>query len=116
MKRNILLIITLVSVFAFAFAPLPTSLRIEVRNELGNLEEGVSVTIYRSKADYDKEVNPVQPTALTDKKGRVTFKDIPARVYHVNAIKGDMDNYGAGVATNKLEEGKLNKVTIIISE
>ncbi|MTI23366.1 carboxypeptidase regulatory-like domain-containing protein, partial [Fulvivirga kasyanovii] len=31
-----------------------------------------------------------------------------------NAVKGDKNNIGAGVQTDTLIEGKMNKVTIII--
>ena len=50
----------------------------------------------------------------TDNKGRVTFKDLEEKVYFINAVKGDMNNYGMGVQTGKLEKGKVNKVTIVI--
>jgi hypothetical protein len=44
----------------------------------------------------------------------VKIKELEARVYYVNAEKGDKNNIGAGVMTDKLDEGKVNKVTIII--
>ncbi|WP_235689630.1 carboxypeptidase regulatory-like domain-containing protein [Fulvivirga lutea] len=91
-----------------------TSIKINVRNELGNIEEGVSVQLFGSEEDYRKEQNPVTEVAITDKKGNVKFKDLEAKVYFVNAKKGDKNNVGAGVQTDMLEAGKLNKVTIII--
>ncbi len=93
---------------------LPTSLRITILNELGNVEEGATVTIYASDEDYKKEENPVMEAQQTDKKGRVTFKGLKPQVYFVNAEKGEKNNYGAGVQTDELEEGKVNKVNIII--
>jgi hypothetical protein len=44
----------------------------------------------------------------------VTFKGLEAKIYYVAAVKGDKNNYGAGVQTGKLEAKKVNKVTIII--
>ncbi|GJM30088.1 MAG: hypothetical protein DHS20C17_27230 [Cyclobacteriaceae bacterium] len=92
---------------------IPTSLKINIRNSLGNSEAGVSVTLYGNKEDFKKEENPVQQ-GLTNEKGMVTFKNLEAKVYFVAAEKGDMSNFGLGVQTNMLEAKKVNKVTIII--
>ncbi|MBL6448358.1 carboxypeptidase regulatory-like domain-containing protein [Fulvivirga sp. 29W222] len=103
------------SAFAFTNAELlSTSLKITVRNELGNLEEGVSVQLFPTEEDYRNETNPVTEKQLTDSKGQVKFKDLASKVYFVNAVKGDKNNIGAGVQTDTLIEGKMNKVTIII--
>jgi hypothetical protein len=92
---------------------IPTSLKITIRNDLGNLETDVTVTLYASQEDFQKEQNALQQET-TNAKGMVTFKDLQAKVYYVAAVKGDMNNYGAGVQTNQLEAKKVNKVTIII--
>jgi hypothetical protein len=91
-----------------------TSMKINVRNELGNIEEGVAVQLFGSEEDYRNESNPVTEKLMTDKKGNVKFKELESKVYFVNAVKGDKNNVGAGVATAKLEESKMNKLTIII--
>lgn len=107
--------IVLLSAFAFTNSELiNTSLKITVRNELGNLEEGVSVQLFPTEEDYRNETNPVTEKQMTDKKGQVKFKDLEGKVYFVNATKGDKNNIGAGVQTDTLIEGKMNKVTIII--
>jgi uncharacterized protein (DUF2141 family) len=93
---------------------LPTKLRIQVRNNLGNLTEGVEVTLYGSEEDYNKEINPVTQTQITDKKGRVTFEDLESKVYFVLAEKGELNNYGGGILTDTLRAGRVNKTTIII--
>jgi len=91
-----------------------TSLKITVRNELGNIEENVAVQLFLTEEDYRNETNPVTEVTYTDEKGEVKFTDLEPKIYFVNAEKGDLNNYGAGVQTNKLEEKKTNKVTIII--
>lgn len=91
-----------------------TSMKINVRNELGNIEEGVAVQLFGSEEDYRNETNPVTEKVMTDSKGNVKFKELESKVYFVNAVKGDKNNIGAGVETAKLEEGKMNKLTIII--
>ncbi len=91
-----------------------TSLKIAIINELGNFEAGTKVTLYESDDDYRNEENPATPTLTTDKKGKVTFKDLKSKVYFIHAVKGDKNNDAAGVQTDKLLEGKLNKVNIII--
>ncbi len=92
---------------------LATSLKINIRNELGNMESGVMVTLYANEQDFKKEENPVQ-SGVTNEKGMVTFKKLDAKAYYVTAVKGDKNNFGLGVQTNKLEANKINKVTIII--
>ncbi len=90
-----------------------TSLKITIRNDLGNIESGVTVTLFGNKEDFKKEQNSLQE-GKTNEKGVVTFKGLQAKSYFVSAIKGDMNNYGAGVQTNTLDAKKVNKVTIII--
>jgi hypothetical protein len=92
---------------------LATSLKINIRNELGNMESGVLVTLYANQEDFKKEENPVQ-SGVTNEKGMVTFKKLDAKAYYVTAVKGDKNNFGLGVQTNTLEANKINKVTIII--
>jgi len=91
-----------------------TSIRITILNELGNPVEGAAVQLYHSEEEYRQETNPATEVFYTDKRGQVKIKDLEAKVYYVNAEKGDKNNIGAGVMTDKLEEKKLNKVTIII--
>ena len=92
-----------------------TNLRITVRNELGNLESGATVAVYKTKEDYDKSANPVA-LDKTDDKGSVTYDDMEAIAYYVTAEKGDRNNFGAAEKTEPLTPNKLNKMTIIISE
>ena len=42
---------------------LATNLKITIRNDLGNLESGVTVILYSSKEDFKKEENPVKQGA-----------------------------------------------------
>jgi uncharacterized protein (DUF2141 family) len=93
---------------------LKTNLRIVIQDDLGNIQEGATVTLYGNKEDYRKSENPVAESQVTDKKGRVTFKDLEPKVYHIHAEKGKMNNNNLGVQTDTLEGGKLNKVAIVI--
>ena len=90
-----------------------TQLHMTVRNELGNTEAGVSVTLYATDADYEKEQNPVQ-SGTTDEKGVVKFKELKAQEYFVLAKKGDLNNFGGGEKTGALVANRINKVNIII--
>lgn len=90
-----------------------TQLSVTIRNDLGNTEEGVTVQLFETEDDYKTEKN-VAAEAVTDKKGIVKFKDLKAASYYVIARKGDMDNTGGGEQTGKLEENRINKVTIVI--
>lgn len=115
---RIVTLLVVLSITTFSFKPadeqlLPTKLRITVIDGLGNFVEGATVSIYENKEDYLASSNPVF-TLKTDKKGRVTFKDIKPIAYFVEAKKGDMNNNGEGVKTGVLSEGKINKVNTVI--
>lgn len=110
-----LLFIFLLTASAFSFQLFKTSLKVNVRNELGNLVNGAEVTLYESKEDYEKSENPLAQKS-TDVKGNAVFEDLEAKVYYINAEKGDANNFGAGEKTDTLTAKRMNKVTIIISE
>lgn len=93
---------------------LKTQLRLVILDELGNTVEGANVTLYNNDEDYRQEQNPVMKTEATDSKGRVKFTGLEPKVYYIHAVKGDKDNAGAGVQTDTLQEGRINKVNIII--
>ena len=113
MKKVILIILPLLF-FAFINASMiPTSLRITVLDELGNIVEGAKVDLYASESDYENSSNSVQESQYTDEKGKVTFKNLNKTKYWVNVEKGDKNNYGAGVEV-ELTPKKLNKSNIVI--
>ncbi|MEQ9405716.1 MAG: carboxypeptidase-like regulatory domain-containing protein [Cyclobacteriaceae bacterium] len=92
---------------------LPTKLSVTVIDGLGNIVEGATVSIYENEEDY-RSGEKVTATALTDKKGRVTFKDLKLIPYYIEAKKDEMNNNGEGVITGTLSEGKVNKVNTVI--
>lgn len=92
---------------------LPTKLRITVVDELGNIVEGATITLYKNEADYRSNKNPVQ-SLTTDKKGRATFTDLEPVSYFIDARKGDKNNDGKGAVTAPLLEGKINKLNTVI--
>jgi hypothetical protein len=102
-------------ILASSFHTLRTDIRINVRNELGNIESDVKVSLYKTKDNYEKSTDP-KFTGVTDVKGNVTFDGVEAIEYYIGAEKGDRNNFGAGEKTTLLQENKLNKFTIIISE
>lgn len=113
--KYLMMLAGVAALFAFTnIQLLKTSLSLTVRNELGNTEEGVAVQLFPTEEDYRNETNPSSEILYTDKKGRVKFKELEPKVYFVNAVKGDKNNIGAGVQTDTLQDGKVNKVTIII--
>ena len=120
MYKIFLLVFLTVSCFSFDTPSnkqiFKTSLQVTVRNELGNLEEGAKVTLYKTEEDYNATINPVGEAKETDKKGRVLFEGLEPLAYFVQAEKGDLNNFGAGEKTPELDKNKINKVTIIISE
>lgn len=124
MKKNILFILICFGILSFRIPTrekekiqlIKTKLQVTVRNDLGNLESGVKVQLFKSEADYKDSKNPVTEAKQTDDKGKVTFEDLEPIVYYMNAEKGALNNFNAGVATEKLTASRLNKLTVIISE
>src|SRR6478735_7572418 len=96
-----------------AFQIIKTQIVITIRNEVGNTEAGAKVMLFETEADYTKEENVVAE-GETDEKGVIKFKELKPTTYYVIARKGDKDNSGGGEQTGKLEEKKINKVTIVI--
>lgn len=92
---------------------LNTSLTITVRDEVGNIVSGAEVKLFKNEQDYLKEANVVME-GTSDAKGLVKLKKLEAVSYYVIVRKEDKDNSGGGEIIGKLEEGKFNKVTIVI--
>lgn len=110
---------------AFSFAMLgttasaqliKTTLHVIVRNGLGNLEQGAKVTLYKTKEDYEKSINPATAAVETNQEGKVIFKNIEAIAYYLFVEKGDMNNSGAGEKIEKLAPNRINKSTVVISD
>ncbi|EMR01266.1 putative lipoprotein, rSAM/lipoprotein system [Cesiribacter andamanensis AMV16] len=91
-----------------------TSLRVTVLDELGNPVEGATIQVYTNDKDYRASTNPAVPMATTNAKGMVTIKDLDAKPYFLDVVKGDKDNRGAGYQTDVLQANRINKINIII--
>jgi hypothetical protein len=109
--RTLFILTFLVAVSAFQL--IKTTLTVTVRDELGNIVEGAKVQLFENEADYTAEKN-IASEGVTDKKGILKLKELKAIPYYVIVRKDDKDNSGGGEQTGKLEEKKINKVTIII--
>lgn len=110
------LLFLILSLTSFSIKPVQlfnTSLTVTVRDELGNTVEGASIQLFESEENYTQEKNALAE-GTTDSKGAFRFKKIKATAYFVLVKKGDKDNAGGGEKIGKLEEGKFNKVTIVI--
>ena len=90
-----------------------TTLHVTVRDELGNTVDGATVQLFEKEDDYLKEEN-VAAHGQTDSKGILKLKDLKAISYYLIVRKDDKDNAGGGEQTGKLEEKRINKVTVII--
>jgi hypothetical protein len=95
------------------FQIIKTTLNLTVRDEVGNTVEGATVQLFEKDEDYTAEKN-VAVEGTTDAKGILKLKDLKAMSYFVIVRKDDKDNSGGGERTGKLEEKRINKVTIVI--
>lgn len=96
-----------------AFQIIKTQLTVTVRDDLGNIVTGATVKLYETEDDYNKEEN-VAAEGTTDDKGKAKFKELKAIPYYLLVEKGDKNNFGGGEQTGKLEEKKINQVTVVI--
>ncbi|HEX6891085.1 MAG TPA: carboxypeptidase-like regulatory domain-containing protein [Chryseolinea sp.] len=114
MKKSYLFLLPVVlMVVCSAFQIVKTSLGVTVRDEVGNIVVGATVQLFEKEEDYTAEKN-VAVEGVTDDKGYIRFKELKAISYFVIVRKDDKDNSGGGERTGKLEEKKINKVTIVI--
>ena len=115
-KITILFIAPVLALVLLSFTPpqiIKTQIHLTIRDELGNTVEGASVKLYENEDDYKDEKNPAAE-GITDAKGIVKFKELKALPYFVMAEKGEINNFGGGEQTGKLEPNRINKVTIVI--
>lgn len=115
------LIISLLTVFALGISAytyadlhlLPTSLKVLVIDELGNPVPGAEVSLFKTEEDYRAGEN-LLVKKTTDKDGEVVFKKLEVGSYFVHADYDGKTNVGGGVQTEKLVEGRINKVNTIV--
>ena len=96
-----------------SFQIIKTTLNLTVRDEVGNTVEGATVQLFEKEEDYIAEKN-IAVEGTTDAKGILKLKDLKAMSYFIIVRKDDKDNSGGGERTGKLEEKRINKVTIVI--
>ena len=111
---SLVVLATLLVSATTAVGLLPTNLKITIIDELGNVVEGATVKLYETEEDYRADENASFGPALTNEKGIVKFKELKPISYYIYVEKGDQRNDGAGVLTGELEEGKVNKVNVVI--
>ncbi len=95
------------------FQIIKTTLHLTVRDEVGNTVDGATVQLFETEEDYNAEKN-VAVEGVTDAKGILKLKDLKAMSYFIIVRKDDKDNSGGGERTGKLEQKRINKVTIVI--
>jgi hypothetical protein len=113
MKTTIRISAVALVILLTGFQLMKTSLMITVRDETGNTVAGASVQLFENEEDYKEEKNVVLE-GVTDEKGMLRFKELKAIPYYVIASKDDKDNSDGGEKTAKLDEKRINKITIII--
>ncbi|HET6544833.1 MAG TPA: carboxypeptidase regulatory-like domain-containing protein [Chryseolinea sp.] len=114
MKRHLLTgVVAGLLIILSGFQIIKTTLNLTVRDEVGNTVEGATVQLFEKEEDYVAEKN-VAVEGTTDAKGILKLKDLKAMSYFVIVRKDDKDNSGGGERTGKLEEKRINKVTIVI--
>jgi hypothetical protein len=112
-KQARILFIFVFFLIASSFQLIKTTLNLTVRDEVGNTVEGATVQLFETEDDYIAEKN-IAVEGVTDAKGILKLKNLKAMSYFVIVRKDDKDNSGGGERTGKLEEKRINKVTVVI--
>ena len=117
--KKIFFLIGIMSLFFLGFynpyqGILKTSLEITIMNRLGNIVESCEVQLYGNRSDYENEENPVAESQMTNKKGKVLFKELETLPYFIRAEKAVANNFGEGEMVDTLVAGRRNKVSIVI--
>jgi len=92
-----------------------TVLKVTILDNLGNIQKGATVKLYKTEKDYQEDKNVIV-SGRTDEKGKLQFKDLEGQVYYIRAQKGEKDNSDGGIKTHKLDAGKINKINVVIAE
>lgn len=108
-----------IALVLMAFAPqtqlIKTALIVTVLDDLGTIQEGATVQLFKTEEDYTQLTNAIG-SETTDNKGKVKFRDLEPIDYYIQVEKGKKNNMFGGEKTGQLEGGKYNKVNVIISE
>lgn len=115
MKKILVLGCTLFALMLMSASILKTQLHVTVLDDLGTFQEGAVVKLYADDADYAAD-KPAVEAQITDKKGRTRFIGVEAKEYFILVEKDGKNNVLGGERTGKLEEGRINKINVIISE
>ena len=94
MKKTFNVFLALTTLFLLASFDSPvhqlisTKLKVTVLDEVGNVQEGATVTLYKNQDDYNNSENPAYPPIKTNAKGVAQFKKIEAIKYFIHVEKG----------------------------
>ncbi len=116
--RKLLLVIGLVSIL-MSTKPidnelLKTQLIVTVLDDVGTIQEGATVKLYKTEEDYNKGENQVLETGITNAKGKTRFIGLEPIAYFMEVQSGKKDNSLGAEKTSVLVEGKINKVNVIV--
>lgn len=112
--KNIFAFVTLFMALTASSPILKTSLNVTVRDETGNLVPGANIKLYSNRENWEKETGHFAE-GVTDEKGIFKFKEVTQLNIYLLVRKDDRDNTNGGEQT-KLEDGKINKITVVIQE
>lgn len=98
-----------------SFDLIKTQLRITVFDDLGNVRKGAKVSLYEKEEDFNNN-KPTYGPLQTDEKGKAFFIGVTNGPFIIEVVDGDYSNDFGGQKTDLLEQGKINKINIIISK
>lgn len=114
MKKVIVFSFSLLVLLAVSsFQLIKTQLRVFVLDELGKRPVGVDVSLYDSVEDYNNS-KPSYGPLKTDAKGRVIFHGVTDGPFYIEAVKGDYSNGLTAQVTDRLQNGRINKMNVVI--
>ena len=72
---------------------------------------GIPVTLYKTRQHWQTEQNPVQ-TAITSANGKAFFSYLTEAEYYVNAVSGNLSNWGGVILYSGLMENSGNQAAV----
>ena len=112
--RTLLIILVAFSISSFMIQEKPAKVKITVVDESNMVVKGATVILYGSSEDYKNEENAVI-SGTTNEKGYVQFKGLKPKVYFILVEKGDLNNNGGNVQTDKLDSKGKTRYEILIN-
>ena len=121
MNKTVLLLLLLASMLTLSSCqkdedaqPLPTSLEITLKDNLGNNVSGAAVKLYSSESDWINGTNQVGVTQFSDGSGKVKFTNLSNIKYYWFVEKDCQNNVNGSITSTSALTANINNLANVI--